>query len=71
MSKGQLFLNGARVTTEFRDALFDAANRAGLTPNEFVIVCTAEVLAKRGAIFSGVFSKGDVGLCMPRHGAAA
>ena len=29
----QLFLKGDKVTADFRDELFDAANRAGITPN--------------------------------------
>jgi hypothetical protein len=55
----QLFLNGARVTPAFREALFDAANRAGITPNEFVITAAAERLARSGASFPGVFRRGD------------
>ncbi len=54
-----LFLNGARVTSGFRSALFDAANRAGITPNEFVITAAAEKLARSGASFPGVFRAGD------------
>lgn len=50
-----LFLNGARVTAGFRAALFDAANRAGITPNEFVISAAAEKLQGSGASFPGVF----------------
>ena len=55
-----LFLNGARVTSGFRSALFDAANRAGIPPNEFVITAAAEKLARTGASFPGVFRAGDV-----------
>ncbi|WP_246715946.1 hypothetical protein [Aurantimonas sp. DM33-3] len=60
MATAQLFLNGARVTSDFREALFDAANRAGITPNEFVITAAAEKLARSGASFPGVFRAGDV-----------
>ncbi|WP_152048238.1 hypothetical protein [Aureimonas psammosilenae] len=55
----QLFLKGARVTSAFRASLFDAANRAGVTPNEFVIQAAAEKLARSGASFPGVFRVGD------------
>ena len=59
-SAAQLFLKGARVTNGFRDSLFDAANRAGITPNEFVITAAAEKLARSGASFPGVFRSGDL-----------
>ena len=36
-----LFLNGGRVTSGFRSSLFDAANRAGVSVNEFVITAAA------------------------------
>ena len=55
-----LFLNGARVTSDFRSALFDAANRAGMSVNEFVITAAAEKLMQRGMSFPGVFRKGDI-----------
>ncbi|KQT53665.1 hypothetical protein ASG43_17660 [Aureimonas sp. Leaf454] len=55
-----LFLKGARVTNAFRTSLFDAANRAGITPNEFCIKAAAEKLARSGASFPGVFRKGDI-----------
>ena len=55
-----LGLNGARVTRGFREALFDAANREGVSVNEFVIVSAAEKLARRGAEFPGVFRRGDL-----------
>ena len=54
-----LFLNGSRVTPGFRSSLFDAANRAGMSVNEFVITAAAEKLKQRGASFPGVFRKGD------------
>jgi hypothetical protein len=60
MASAQLFLNGARVTREFRDALFDQANRAGITPNEFVITAAAEKLKRSGADFLGIFHRGDL-----------
>lgn len=60
MATAQLFLSGARVTPAFREALHDAANRAGITPNEFVITAAAEKLAQGGASFPGVFRPGDM-----------
>lgn len=54
-----LCLNGGRVTSGFRSSLFDAANRAGMSVNEFVITAAAEKLMERGASFPGVFRKGD------------
>ena len=59
-STGQLFLKGTGVTSDFRDELFDAANRAGVTPNEFCITAAAEKLAACGRRFPGVFRRGDL-----------
>jgi hypothetical protein len=59
-SKGFLMLQGAKVTSSFRDTLFDAANRAGMTPNEFVLQAAAEKLAASGRRFSGLFNAGDI-----------
>lgn len=58
--KSFMLLSGARVTASFRESLFDAANRAGITPNEFVIEAAAEKLMRSGRRFSGVFRKGDL-----------
>lgn len=55
----QLFLKGARVTSDFRDELFDAANRAGVSVNEFCITAAAEKLEAHGRSFVGVFSRRD------------
>ncbi len=60
MASAQLFLNGARVTREFRDALLGQANRAGITPNEFCITDAAEKLRRSGASVPGVFRPGDL-----------
>ena len=60
MASAQLFLRGARVDNGFREALFDAANRAGVTPNEFCIVAAAEKLIAAGRRFPGVFHSGDL-----------
>ncbi|NKK41680.1 hypothetical protein [Rhizobium leguminosarum] len=59
-TKGFLMLQGAKVTSSFRDTLFDAANRAGMTPNEFVLQAAAEKLAASGRHFSGLFNPGDL-----------
>ncbi len=55
-----VMLNGGRVTAGFRTALFDAANRAGVSVNEFVLTATAEKLSASGSRFSGVFHPGDI-----------
>lgn len=60
MASAQLFLNGARVTADFREALFDASNRAGVTVNEFVLTAAAEKLQRSGARIPGLFRKGDL-----------
>ena len=53
-------LPGARVLPEFRDRLFDAANKAGVSPNEFALRAVAEKLASRGHEFPGIFEIGDI-----------
>ena len=55
-----LFLNGGRVTSGFRSSLFDAANRAGISVNEFVITAAAEKLVSGGATIPGIFRPGDL-----------
>lgn len=55
-----VMLNGGRVTAGFRTALFEAANRAGVSVNEFVLTATAEKLCASGSRFSGVFHPGDI-----------
>lgn len=69
-TQAHLHLAGARVNAEFRDALHDAANRAGVTPNEFAIVAAAEKLVRMGRTFPGVFRKGDFHLANACSGAA-
>ncbi|GGD93441.1 hypothetical protein GCM10011390_10270 [Aureimonas endophytica] len=59
MASAQLFLRGARVNRDFHAALLDAANRAGVTPNEFCITAAAEKLIAGGRRFSGVFQAND------------
>ena len=53
-------LNGGRVTSGFREALFDAAARQGISVNEFVLVAAAEKLAAAGHGFPGLFHSGDL-----------
>lgn len=53
-------LRGANVLTGFRDALFDASNRAGITPNEFALVAIGEKLVRSGRRVNGVFEVGDI-----------
>ncbi len=55
MAYARLFLSGANVDRAFRDELFSAADRAGMTPGEFAIQAAAEKLATAGARFPGVF----------------
>lgn len=55
-----VMLNGGRVTSGFRAALFAAASRAGLSVNEFVLTAAAEKLKASGSQFSGVFEPGDL-----------
>lgn len=59
-------LRGATVMEGFRENLFDAANRSGMTPNEFVLQATAEKLRATGRNFSGLFSPGDMSVAR-RH----
>lgn len=53
-------LRGATVMEGFRENLFDAANRSGMTPNEFVLQAAAEKLKATGRNFSGLFVPGDL-----------
>lgn len=49
----------ARVTSNFQAELFDAANRAGITPNEFIITDSAEKLSRSGMPYAGVICRGE------------
>lgn len=53
-------LRGATVMEGFRENLFDAANRSGMTPNEFVLQAAAEKLKASGRGISGLFCPGDL-----------
>lgn len=55
-----VMLNGGRVTAGFREALFAAAARQGISVNEFVLLAAAEKLAAAGHSFPGVFHAGDL-----------
>ncbi|TCN30136.1 hypothetical protein [Sinorhizobium americanum] len=55
-----IMLNGGRVTSGFRAALFAAASRAGTSVNEYVLQAAAEKLHASGAEFSGAFEPGDL-----------
>ncbi|OOO32837.1 hypothetical protein EFR00_30375 [Rhizobium sophoriradicis] len=55
-----IMLKGGRVTATFREALFDAARREGLSANEFVLQAAAEKLKASGRQFTGVFAPGDI-----------
>ncbi|MEY9531169.1 hypothetical protein [Sinorhizobium fredii] len=55
-----VMLNGGRVTSGFRAALFASAGRAGLSVNEFVLTAAAEKLLALGSEFSGLFEPGDL-----------
>lgn len=55
-----VMLNGGRVTSGFRAALFAAASRAGVSVNEFVLTAAAEKLRASGNQFAGVFESGDM-----------
>ncbi|WP_246706034.1 hypothetical protein [Rhizobium leguminosarum] len=58
-TKAFIMLRGAMVMISFRESLFDAANRAGMTPNEFCLQAAAEKLRASGRQFAGVFAPGD------------
>ncbi|MBB3913876.1 hypothetical protein [Rhizobium fabae] len=55
-----VMLNGGRVTSGFRAALFAASSRAGISVNEYVIQAAGEKLLATGSQFSGVFEPGDI-----------
>ncbi|MCV3734988.1 hypothetical protein OCK02_02135 [Rhizobium sp. TRM96647] len=59
-SRAAVFLRSATVTTDFRETLFDACRREGVTPNEFVLQAAAEKLKSKGRQFSGLFRAGDL-----------
>ncbi|MEH3109471.1 MAG: hypothetical protein PGN22_05125 [Agrobacterium cavarae] len=55
-----IMLRGGRVTGSFKTELMDAANRAGMTANEFVMRAAAEKLLANGRQISGLFWPGDI-----------
>jgi hypothetical protein len=52
-------LNGGRVTKAFRDALFAAADRAGVSVNELVLTAAGDRLREQGHEFPSVFGSPD------------
>ena len=60
LDRVRLTLMGADVVSDFRSALFEEANKAGVSPNEFVLRSAAEKLADRGHRLAGVFEIGDI-----------
>lgn len=55
-----LMLNGGRITATFREALFDATAREGVSVNEFCLRAAAEKLKAAGRDISGAFRPGDL-----------
>lgn len=55
-----ILLRGGRVTGSFKTELMDAASRAGMSANEFVMRAAAEKLLANGRTISGVFWPGDL-----------
>jgi hypothetical protein len=55
-----MMLNDNRVTRSFREALFEAADRHGLTVSEFALRAAAEKLQASGRQFTGVFRVNDI-----------
>lgn len=55
----QVMLTSARVTSGFREALFSAATRSGVTVSEFALRAAGEKLASAGVHFPGIFERGD------------
>ena len=51
----QVALNGGRVTRGFRQALFEAAARAGVSVNELVLTAAGDRLREQGHDFPSVF----------------
>jgi hypothetical protein len=56
----QLALSSTRVTAAFRAEIFSAADRAGMTVNEFVVEATAEKLRRAGRQFPGPFRDSEL-----------
>ncbi|WP_427026553.1 hypothetical protein ACP4J4_20260 (plasmid) [Aureimonas ureilytica] len=60
MASAPLLLSGGRVDPDFRDALFAASAREGVSVNEFCLLAAAEKMLRRGVRVRGVWSKGDL-----------
>ncbi|TPK42629.1 MULTISPECIES: hypothetical protein [unclassified Mesorhizobium] len=64
-----VMLTSARVTQAFRDALFQAADEARMTPSDFALLAAAEKLLADGSYeFPGVFHPGDINAHNDNHG---
>lgn len=59
-TKVPVFLKTSKVTAGFRAALFEASEKAGLTPSEFALRAAGEKLASKGACLTGIFQNGDL-----------
>lgn len=59
-TRAEVYLRPATVTSSFRESLFDACQREGVTPNEFLLVAAAEKLKAKGRQFSGIFKANDL-----------
>lgn len=66
-----ILLRGGRVTAPFRDAVFRAANRAGMSVNEWVLFAVGRQLRASGATVPGVFEPGDIDLEFSNDNGAA
>jgi hypothetical protein len=55
-----ILLRGGRVIAPFREALFRAANRAGMSVNEFALFAAGHQLRASGVNLTGVFEQGDL-----------
>lgn len=56
----RLTLPNSLVTEEFRQELFQEANRAGVSSSEFLLRAAAAKLLERGRSLSGVYPPGDI-----------
>jgi hypothetical protein len=55
-----VLLTRERITSGFRDAIFDAADRENVSPSQFLLITAAKDLLRSGATFPGVFRSGDL-----------
>ena len=55
-----MMLNGGRVLKQFRTEVWSAADRAGVSVNEFCLRAVGKALVEAGADIPGVFTPGDI-----------